>query len=174
MQSKKPSKDAWPMVCVPKQQGVWGWSICQHTTMQWCLSSCIYSSLKQTSLRSSWCGIIIIPMAVYQDNWRKVPFGGETLSGCWITSKGLPLFLWGMAQLSSSRRTFGEEWYPLKLILNCSHLLKTQISLSSTLLPRHTCHTWFSEENQMHLICALGSSLHTYDRRHEWNINNQQ
>jgi hypothetical protein len=22
-------------------------------------------------------------------------------------------------------------------------------------------------KNQMHLICALGSSLHTYDRRHE-------
>jgi hypothetical protein len=26
----------------------------------------------------------------------------------------------------------------------------------------------------MHLICALGSSLHTYDRRHEWNINKQK
>jgi hypothetical protein len=29
------------------------------------------------------------------------------------------------------------------------------------------CHTRFSKENQMHLICATGSSLHTYDRRHE-------
>jgi hypothetical protein len=29
------------------------------------------------------------------------------------------------------------------------------------------CHTRFSEENQMHLICAPGSSLHTYDGRHE-------
>jgi hypothetical protein len=29
------------------------------------------------------------------------------------------------------------------------------------------CHTRFSKENQMHLICAPGSSLHTYDRRHE-------
>jgi hypothetical protein len=36
------------------------------------------------------------------------------------------------------------------------------------------CHTRFSEENQMHLICAPGSSLHTYDGRHEWNINKQQ
>jgi hypothetical protein len=36
------------------------------------------------------------------------------------------------------------------------------------------CHTWFSEENQMHLICAPGSSLYTYDRHHEWNINKHQ
>jgi hypothetical protein len=34
------------------------------------------------------------------------------------------------------------------------------------------CYTWFSKENQMHLICAPGSSLHTYDRCHEWNIRN--
>jgi hypothetical protein len=33
--------------------------------------------------------------------------------------------------------------------------------------PPPQCHTRFSEENQMHLICAPGSSLHTYDGRHE-------
>jgi hypothetical protein len=38
----------------------------------------------------------------------------------------------------------------------------------------HLCHTWFSKENQMHLICAPGSSFLTYDRCHEWNINKQQ
>jgi len=27
------------------------------------------------------------------------------------------------------------------------------------------CHIRFSKQNRMHLICALGSSLHTYDRR---------
>jgi hypothetical protein len=162
MQSKKPSKDAWPMVCVPKQQGVWGWSICQHTTMQWCLSSCIYSSLKQTSLRSSWCGIIIIPMAVYQDNWRKVPFGGETLSGCWITSKGLPLFLWGMAQLSSSRRTFGEEWYPLKLILDCSHLLKTQITFFQATASPYLSHLIFRRKPNASHMCARIKFTHIW------------
>jgi hypothetical protein len=26
------------------------------------------------------------------------------------------------------------------------------------------CHTCFSEENQMHLRCVLGSQFHTYDR----------
>jgi hypothetical protein len=26
------------------------------------------------------------------------------------------------------------------------------------------CHTRFSEENQMHLICVPGSEFHTYDR----------
>jgi hypothetical protein len=25
-----------------------------------------------------------------------------------------------------------------------------------------TCHTWFYKENRMHLICALGSELHTW------------
>jgi hypothetical protein len=45
---------------------------------------------------------------------------------------------------------------------------------SPTIPPGTKCHTWFSEGNQMHLICAPGSSLHTYDRRHEWNINKQQ
>jgi hypothetical protein len=29
------------------------------------------------------------------------------------------------------------------------------------------CHARCYKENWMHLICALGSSLHTYDRRHE-------
>jgi GTP cyclohydrolase II len=27
------------------------------------------------------------------------------------------------------------------------------------------CHTHFSEENRMHLICVLGSEFHTYDRQ---------
>jgi hypothetical protein len=43
-----------------------------------------------------------------------------------------------------------------------------ETSMQETQCPsKTTCHTRFSEENQMHLICAPGSSLHTYDRRHE-------
>ena len=32
-----------------------------------------------------------------------------------------------------------------------------------------SCHTQFYKENRIHLICALGSSLHTYDR-HRVNV----
>jgi hypothetical protein len=36
--------------------------------------------------------------------------------------------------------------------------------LYSTRKSVELCHTCFSEENRMHLICVLGLEFHTYDR----------
>jgi hypothetical protein len=58
--------------------------------------------------------------------------------------------------------------------VRCRVLQQAQGRHSDGVVSLPSCHTWFSEENQMHLICAPGSSLHTYDRRHEWIINKQQ
>jgi hypothetical protein len=54
------------------------------------------------------------------------------------------------------------------------HLLGLNLDYKELITMYHLCHTWFSKGNQMHLICVPGSSLHTYDWRHEWNINKQQ
>jgi hypothetical protein len=50
-----------------------------------------------------------------------------------------------------------------KRVLNIDHFylrLRPRVSIALIQL----CHTCFSEENRMHLICVLGSQFHTYDR----------
>jgi hypothetical protein len=50
-----------------------------------------------------------------------------------------------------------------KRVLNLNHFyLRLRPTVSIALIP--LCHTRFSEENQMHPICVLGSQFHTYDR----------
>jgi GTP cyclohydrolase II len=50
-----------------------------------------------------------------------------------------------------------------KRVLNLDHFyLSLRPTVSIALIP--LCHTRFSVENRMHLICVPGSQFHTYDR----------
>jgi hypothetical protein len=50
-----------------------------------------------------------------------------------------------------------------KRVLNIDHFyLRLRPTVSIALIP--LCHTRFSEENRMHLICVPGSQFPTYDR----------
>jgi hypothetical protein len=50
-----------------------------------------------------------------------------------------------------------------KRVLNLDHFyLRLRPTVSIALIP--LCHTRFSEENRMHLICVPGPEFHTYDR----------
>jgi hypothetical protein len=50
-----------------------------------------------------------------------------------------------------------------KRVLNIDHFyLRLHPTVSTALIP--LCHTLFSEENRLHLICVPGSQFHTYDR----------
>jgi GTP cyclohydrolase II len=50
-----------------------------------------------------------------------------------------------------------------KRALNIDHFyLRLHPTVIIALIP--LCHTRFSVENRMHLICVLGSQFHTYDR----------
>jgi hypothetical protein len=50
-----------------------------------------------------------------------------------------------------------------KSVLILDHFyLRLRPTVSIALIP--LCHTHFSEENRMHLICVPGSKFHTYDR----------
>jgi hypothetical protein len=50
-----------------------------------------------------------------------------------------------------------------KRVLNIDHFyLRLRPTVSIALIP--LCHTHFSKENRMHLICVPGSQFHTYDR----------
>jgi hypothetical protein len=50
-----------------------------------------------------------------------------------------------------------------KRVLNFDHFyMRLRPTVSIALIP--LCHTRFSEENRMHLICVPGSQFHTYDR----------
>jgi hypothetical protein len=50
-----------------------------------------------------------------------------------------------------------------KRVLTLNHFyLRLRPTISIALIP--LCHTHFSEENRMHLICVSGLKFHTYDR----------
>jgi hypothetical protein len=50
-----------------------------------------------------------------------------------------------------------------KRVLTIDHFyLRLHPTTSIALIP--LCHTRFSEENRMHLLCVPGSQFHTYDR----------
>jgi hypothetical protein len=55
------------------------------------------------------------------------------------------------------------ERHSRKRVLNINHFylsLRPTVSIALIAL----CHTHFSEENRMHLICVPGSEFYTYDR----------
>jgi GTP cyclohydrolase II len=56
----------------------------------------------------------------------------------------------------------GSGWTALTSARGFTHLL-VAIDKFSKWIEAH-CHTRFSEENRMHLICVPGSQFHTYDR----------
>jgi hypothetical protein len=55
------------------------------------------------------------------------------------------------------------ERFSRKRVLNIDHFyLRLRPTVSIALIP--LCHSRFSIENRMHLICVPGSQFHTYDR----------
>jgi hypothetical protein len=75
-----------------------------------------------------------------------------------------------MGAAVSIRRCGGASWEPprsgVRRGLPASAWARQQAGPTLTrCLAGDSCHTRFSEENRMHLICVLGSEFHTYDRQ---------
>jgi hypothetical protein len=65
----------------------------------------------------------------------------------------------GFSEIICGVREYGRIWGCFKFVFQWVGLR------SITFLWKvFGCHTRFSEENRMHLICVLGSEFHTYDR----------
>jgi hypothetical protein len=80
----------------------------------------------------------------------------------WEQLRHLKTYFLSVKKTSSKR--YSKFQQPRKNIVSQSY--SPSAGLRSRCLERPG-HTWFSKQNQMHLICASGSSLHTYDRRQE-------